>query len=228
MLQLVIHQSQEQKVGTGQGDDRTLEIHRVAFGWDERENSSSSETGSCKREGNVNFFLHLISLGISEAEKVLCPVPEFCERQRRRVVNAGQMTRGSGTEEGIREKRELETGDFDSRRCLQCRRFVICLNVSCVRPCLSMYILVCVYLCVYVCVCICACMLPRKLPHKCSLHSSVQLSNEWAFHLVWLGGQLGWMGVWPNGRMGVAASCALERKIQQKNITATDNFPLIY
>lgn len=30
-----------------------------------------SATGSCKREGNGNFFLHLISLGISGAEKVL-------------------------------------------------------------------------------------------------------------------------------------------------------------
>lgn len=30
-----------------------------------------SATGSCKREGNGNFFLHLISLGISGAEKVV-------------------------------------------------------------------------------------------------------------------------------------------------------------
>lgn len=33
-----------------------------------------SPTGSCKREGNGNFFLHLISLGISGAEKVLLHV----------------------------------------------------------------------------------------------------------------------------------------------------------
>lgn len=80
----------ESKTGNWQsraGQDRTGQnrTNRVAFGRDGRQGDREvawgaawrtktgpeSATGSCKREGNGNFFLHLISLGISGAEKVV-------------------------------------------------------------------------------------------------------------------------------------------------------------
>lgn len=89
MLQLVIHQSQRQEAVTGSEEERGREgeqlLHRAAFGrkrkrlggrraalqGGQNRGGPESATGSCKREGNGNFFLHLISLGISGAEKVL-------------------------------------------------------------------------------------------------------------------------------------------------------------
>jgi len=128
------------------GNDRTLERGRAAFGWDGRQNISSSETGSCKREGNGNFFLHLISLGISGAEKVLRHVPEFCELQRRRQRWAEEETEDWRGEE--KRERKLEPGDVSSVDGLSS---VSASSLSLVFS--SDY--GCVWLCVCVCVCLC-------------------------------------------------------------------------
>lgn len=117
-----------------------------------QDRTEQNRTGRCirrpvslwLREGNGNFFLHLISLGISGAEKVLRHVPQ----KQQRTQDDGQRGNGSNRSNSQRRAKARQT---KASRVESSRGDVSVANsLSSVSVCIP-----CVCVCVFVCACVC-------------------------------------------------------------------------